>query len=51
MKVEMGGTCSMHGRDEKCIHNFNWKTEGRRPHGRLRHRQEDIRMYLYLGEI
>jgi hypothetical protein len=23
---EMGGTCSPHGKDEKYIQNFNWKT-------------------------
>jgi hypothetical protein len=22
----MGGTCNMHGRDEKCLQNFGWKT-------------------------
>jgi len=22
---ERGGACSMHGTDEKCIHNFGWK--------------------------
>jgi hypothetical protein len=23
---EMGVTCSMHGRDEKCLQYFDWKT-------------------------
>jgi hypothetical protein len=27
----MGRECSMHGRDEKCIHNFGQKVEGKRP--------------------
>jgi hypothetical protein len=27
----MGVACSMHGRDEKYIQNFNPKTEGKRP--------------------
>jgi hypothetical protein len=22
----MGGICSTHGRDKKCIYNFGWKT-------------------------
>jgi len=26
IKDEMDGTCSIHVRDEKCIHNFDWKT-------------------------
>jgi len=25
----MGGAYSMHGRNEKCIHNFGWKPEGK----------------------
>jgi hypothetical protein len=32
----IGGTCSMHGRDEKCIQNFHRKPEGKRTLGRLR---------------
>jgi hypothetical protein len=37
----------MHGRDEKYIQNCDWKTEGKRPLGRPRHRWEDnIRMDL-----
>jgi hypothetical protein len=27
----MGMACSMHGRDEKCIQNFDPKTLGKRP--------------------
>jgi len=23
---EVGGACSMHGRDEKCVQNFGWET-------------------------
>jgi len=30
----MGGACNTHGRDEKCIHNFNRKHCGKRPLGR-----------------
>jgi len=26
----MGRACSTHGRDEKCIQNFGWVTDGRR---------------------
>jgi len=37
----MGGTCSTHGRDEKCTQYFGWKTEGKRPLGTRRHRWED----------
>jgi hypothetical protein len=25
-KEGLGGTCSTHGGDDKCIHNFSWKT-------------------------
>jgi hypothetical protein len=25
---EMGGSCSTHGGDEKCIQNFGWKPQG-----------------------
>jgi hypothetical protein len=25
-EVEMGGACAMHGRDEKCVQNFDRKT-------------------------
>jgi hypothetical protein len=32
---EMSGACSMHGRDEKCIHLVG-KHEGKRSHGRHR---------------
>jgi hypothetical protein len=36
----------MHGRDKKCIQNFGWKTEGKRPLRRPNCRWEDIRMDL-----
>lgn len=29
--LEMGGTCSMHERDEKCRRNFDVETRGKRP--------------------
>jgi hypothetical protein len=35
---EMGGTCRMHGRDEKCIFILIGKPEGRRPLGRPKSR-------------
>jgi len=41
----MGRTCGMHGRDEKCVQYFGWKTEGKRPLRRTRQRWVDnIRM-------
>jgi hypothetical protein len=43
----MGGACSTHGRDEKCIKTSVRKPEGKRPHGRPQSRQEDnIKMDL-----
>jgi hypothetical protein len=27
----MGGACSTDGEDEKCVQNFGWKPEGKRP--------------------
>jgi len=37
----MGGTCSTYWRKERCIQSLVRKPEGKRPHGRLRHRWED----------
>jgi hypothetical protein len=43
----MGGACRAHGREEKCVQNFDWKPEGKRQLGRRRHRWEDnIKMDL-----
>jgi hypothetical protein len=43
----MGGTCSMHGTDEKCIKCLCWKPEGKKQLGRPRRRWKDnIRMGL-----
>jgi len=43
----MGGACSTHGRDEKCIKFLVKKPEGKRPLGSSRHRCEDnIKMDL-----
>jgi hypothetical protein len=28
-KEDMGGTCSTHGGNEKCVHNFSRKPEGK----------------------
>jgi hypothetical protein len=39
-----------HGRDEKCMLIFSWKSKGKRPLGRSRFKWEnDVEMYL--GEI
>jgi hypothetical protein len=40
MKDEIGSTCSMYGRDEKYIKVMFQKSEGKRSHGRSRHRWE-----------
>jgi hypothetical protein len=37
----MDWACSTHGRDEKCIQYFGWKTERKRLFGRHRSRWED----------
>jgi hypothetical protein len=43
----MGGSCSAHGEDEKCINILVGKTEGKRVLERLTRRWEDnIKMYL-----
>jgi hypothetical protein len=28
---EIGGACSVHGVHEKCVQDFGWKPEGKRP--------------------
>jgi hypothetical protein len=30
IKNKMGGACSTHGRDEKCVQNLRWETCGRK---------------------
>jgi hypothetical protein len=35
---EIGGGCSRHGNDNKCIQNSSQKSESKRPLGRPRHR-------------
>jgi hypothetical protein len=35
---EMGGACSTHEREEKCVQNLDGKPEGKRPLGRPRYR-------------
>jgi hypothetical protein len=30
---EMGGACRTYGEDEKCVRNFGWEVESRRPLG------------------
>jgi hypothetical protein len=37
----MGWACSTHGDYRKCMQAFIWKTEGKRPVGRTRHRYEE----------
>jgi hypothetical protein len=37
----MGGACSAHERDEKCMQILIGKSEGKRPLGRPRRRWED----------
>jgi hypothetical protein len=34
----MGGSCGTHGKDEKFIQNFGWKSEGKTPLGKPRRR-------------
>jgi hypothetical protein len=47
IKDEMGGACSTHGRDEKCIQYFGWKTWREETTGRLmRTCETNIRMDL-----
>jgi len=44
---KMGALCSMHERNEKFIHDFDQKLEGKRSLGRTRRRwEETIRMDL-----
>jgi len=44
----MGGACSTYGREERCIHGFGGKPEGKRPLERLRCRRENnVKMDLY----
>ena len=37
----MDGTCSMYGKEERCIRGFGGKPEEKSPLGRLRHGWED----------
>jgi hypothetical protein len=37
----MGGKCSTHGRDEKCVENFGQKSRQDETTQRPRHRRED----------
>jgi hypothetical protein len=39
----MGETYSIHNRKEKCLKNFGWKLEGKKPLVRPRHRYEYLR--------
>jgi hypothetical protein len=40
-KSEMGGSCSAYGREERRVHGFGGKPEGKRPLGRPWRRWED----------
>jgi hypothetical protein len=42
----IGELCSMHKGDEKLIQNCSWKSRGKRPLGRHRHRWKDVKMNL-----
>jgi hypothetical protein len=44
MVQEMGGACSRHGKDEKCMKIVVGKPEEKRPLGRPRRRWRDYRM-------
>jgi hypothetical protein len=45
--ISLGGACSTHERNAKCLQNFPGEPEGKRPLGRYRLRWEDnIRMGL-----
>jgi hypothetical protein len=47
----MGGTCSVHERDEKCTQYFGWKSEGKTPLERLWRRMEEIIIEWFLGNM
>jgi len=43
----MGSACGMYGRQERCIHGFVWRPDGKRLPGRPRHIWEyNIKMDL-----
>jgi len=44
----MGGACSTYGGEERCIHGFVGKPEGKRLLGRSRHRWEDNKFFRKL---
>jgi hypothetical protein len=37
----VGGTCGTHGGGERCLQDFGWETQGKRPLERSRRRWED----------
>jgi hypothetical protein len=39
-KNEMGGACGTYGKEERCVQDFGWEPEGKRPLGRQRCRYE-----------
>jgi len=41
LRTFKGGLCSTYVRNEKCIQNFCWKFQGKRPLGRSKCRWED----------
>jgi hypothetical protein len=40
-KNELGRACSKYGGENRCIQGLGGEPEGKRPHGRPRHRWED----------
>jgi hypothetical protein len=47
----MGGACSAHDGDEKCVYFFVGKREKKRSHGRCMHRRENyIKIDIKMGE-
>jgi hypothetical protein len=42
----MGGACSAHGEDEKCVQNLDGKPEGTRIFGRPKRWKDNIKMEL-----
>jgi len=37
----VGRACGTHGGGERCLQGFGWRSEGKRPLGRPRHKWED----------
>jgi hypothetical protein len=48
---EIGRIYSTHGGYEKLIQNFGWKTEGKKPLGRPRHRWEIMSEWILEDKV